>query len=258
MPAPVCGIACKRGEAPLASAPPLPAARRTGRLDCGRAETRDPCWARLRRGKLRRLSFMSIAASPLALEAGIAAATAAGRPDRISSDRQKMDHHRLRVLTSRSWCLLATGSPHSGSGKGDLTLIELARHVQGVKDNVDQQRERVEQYEAILPFLMNDEEEARSSALQMTVEAWRLERKKQQAAIDQDIAAGRCRTWSPVMTEKDNRWCTGQLEEAVEFLDKFIGRFVRRRSGNAIHHSHRARSLARLRAGFDHLCRIRL
>jgi hypothetical protein len=114
--------------------------------------------------------------------------------------------------------------------KGDLTLGELARHVQGLRDEGGRQMKQVEQYDGRIPFFVNKEEEAKERAEDMALEAWTRERKKRQAAIDQDIAAGRWQTWSPVMTEKDklaDRWSAiggvaHQLEEAVEFLNRVI------------------------------------
>ena len=117
--------------------------------------------------------------------------------------------------------------------KGDLTLSELTRHVQGLRDEGGRQMKQAEQYGERIPFFANEEEEIRERAEDMALEAWAHERKKRQAAIDQDIAAGRFRTWSPVMTETDrltDRWSAvggiaHQLEEAVEFLNRVIGRF---------------------------------
>jgi hypothetical protein len=91
---------------------------------------------------------------------------------------------------------------------------------------------QVEQYDARVPFFVNEEEEAKERVEDMAREAWTRERKKRQAAIDQDIAAGRFQTWSPVMTETDrlaDRWSAvggvaHQLEEAVEFLNRVIDR----------------------------------
>ena len=168
------------------------------------------------------------------MKKGIAAAEAAGR----TVEYRRI--HRIVEFVITDFELNECVFVPAGDGdrahrkrKADLTLSELGRHVQGLRDEGGRQMKQVEQYGARVPFFVNEEEEAKERAEDMALEAWAHERKRRQAAIDQDMTAGRFRTWSPVMTEKDrlaDRWSAvggvaRQLEEAVEFLNRVIGRF---------------------------------
>ena len=168
------------------------------------------------------------------MKKGIAAAEAAGRTVEYRRIHQIVEF----VITDfeLNECVFVPagdGDRAHRKRKADLTLSELGRHVQGLRDEGGRQMKQVEQYGARVPFFVNEEEEAKERAEDMALEAWAHERKRRQAAINQDMTAGRFRTWSPVMTEKDrlaDRWSAvggvaRQLEEAVEFLNRVIGRF---------------------------------
>ncbi len=150
------------------------------------------------------------------MEKGIADAKAAGRP---------IEYRRIEPIISdfefneQVLVPAGDGQPAQWKRKGDLTLSELARHMQGLRDNVDQQMKRAQRYSALVPIsvLLNDEEMDEFRALKITLEAWKREQERRKSAIDRDIAAGHYRTW----VEERNRVARRLEEDADRVLDCF-------------------------------------
>ncbi len=86
----------------------------------------------------------------------------------------------------------------------------LARYARGLQDAADQQMKRTLRYVALigeakrrrggrsdtlLSSVLSHEEMAELSTLKMTLDAQEREQDRRQAAIDRDIATGRCRVW---------------------------------------------------------------
>lgn len=108
------------------------------------------------------------------------------------------------------------GAPAQWKPMRDLTVGEFARHTQGRQEAVDLQMERTKRYEALIDevkrrgcrgpmpvaSVLSREEMAELKTLKMTLDAMEREQDRRQAAIDKDMAAGRCRVW---LTTDDGR-----------------------------------------------------